>query len=252
MTDETNTPAIGDNSADALKTLRSELKKLGQMEGLGSASRPTAAKRLVDAAFDGLAKEGDAEEFYGDYLAGMITAGKKSPLTSVGGASEKVQISKFRQFIKVGMLPGVDARELMDRVAAHLAASKSAEVATVAPFEAMLSAARVQLAQPDVDLTDEQVAQCVDKPERASKEEIEKLIDVFRKAAKLNETMPAPSGEAALQAMRDWIEEKGGVIPPMTKQEKELAAFHAQAAKFGYAPQRRAPGQIDDASFAAE
>lgn len=252
MTDHTDTdtdatiPAVGDNSEVALKTLRAELKKLGASEGIGSASRPLAAKRLVDAAYDGLAKEGDAEQFYGDYQSGLIAAGKKSVFAVSAAAGEKVQISKFRQFIKVGMLPGVDARELMTRVEEHLASSKTAEIATVAPFDAMLNAARMQLNQPDTDLTDEQVAACVDKPERASKEEIEKLIDVFRKVAKLNETMPAPSGEATLQAMRDWIEEKGGVIPPMTKQEKELAAFQAQAARFGYAPQ----GQRDTSGAA--
>ena len=222
----------GSNSAKTMADLKKDIRKFGSSEALGSAMRPIAAKTLVEAAYDGLAKEGDAEELYAEYQAGMTAVGRKNPLT-VGDASEKVQISKFRQFIKVGMLPGVDARELMRRTSDAINAHKTAGAKINIPFDCLLNAARKQIASPDTDLTDAEIDACVLKAEAAKKEEIDKLIDLYKKSVKLEETLKAPSLHSATLALKDAITEAGGEVPPMTKEEKEKAAFLAQAAKFG-------------------
>jgi hypothetical protein len=228
---EADTGNAGDNSQKALNALRGDLRKYGQAEALGSASRPIAARRIVDAAYDGLLKEGDAEMVYGEYQSGMVAVGKKNPLTAQGNG-EKVQISKFRQFIKVGMLPGVDARDLMQRVSDCVASLKAAGEKIQIPFDCMLNAARIQLSQPDVDLTDEQVTSCVAVAEKAAKEDLDKLIDLYRKAHKLAEALPPMA--ASVDALRDAIVECGGEVPAVTKAEKEAAEFAAKAAQFGY------------------
>lgn len=236
MTANPNTAdgAEGSNGAETtLNDLKKDMRKYGSAEALGSASRPIAARRIVDAAYDGLLKEGDAEMIYGEYQAGLVAVGKKNPLTGISD-SEKVQVSKFRQFIKVGMLPGVDARDLMQRTSNYINDAKLAGAKIFAPFDALLNAAREQMKTPDVELTDDQIAACVNRPEKASKENIDKLIDLYKKTVKMNEAMPMPSIQAAVLDLKDAITEAGGVVPPMTKDEKEAAEFAAKAAKFGY------------------
>jgi hypothetical protein len=223
----------GHNSEAPMKALRAELRKYGQAEALGSASRPTAAVRLVDAAFDGLIGEGDAESVYGEYQAGMVSVGKRNALTA-NASSEKVQVSKFRQFIKVGMLPGVDARDVMARAGKVIEDLKKAEVKMYAPFDALLNVARKQMETPEIALTDEQIQALVSKPEPKDKELLDKLIAAYKSTYKVNEEAKMPSTAAAVQALADAISEAGGDVPPMTKAEKEHAAFMAQAAKYGF------------------
>ena len=233
MTTTGEAPAAGDNSKNAMKDFDAAMRKYGQAEALGQASRPTAGIAIVAAAYDGLLKEGDAPHVYGEYQAGIVAVSKKNPLTP-GGSSEAVQVSKFRQLIKVGMLPGVDARDLMRRVTEHVSACKAADIKINSPFDAMVSAARMQIGQPDVDLSDEQVATCVEKAEARTKEGLEKLIDAYKRDHKLSTELNIPSLHAAVQCLADAIVEAGGEVPPMTKEGKDKAAFMAQAAKYGF------------------
>jgi len=224
----TNTsPAAGSNIETHLEALRGKLKSLGAADGKGSASRPEAGLRLVDAAYDGTIDENDAAEMFASYAAGVAAAAKSNPLvTSVGDAdqkSAKQQISKFRQFIKVGALPSVDARDVMRRA---VQASKDLEASgtkTYSRFDAMLNVAREQIKQPDEPLTDDQITACVVKPESGDKSEIDKLIAAYKAAHRLAEAIPMPSTLAAADCYRDAIVEAGGEVPPMTKEEKAEA-----------------------------
>lgn len=225
-------PGAGDNSQSVMDKLRADLRKYGSAEALGTASRPTAARRLVDAAFDGLAKEGDAETLYGEYQRGMVAVGKKNPLTA-NDTSEKIQISKFRQFIKVGMLPGIDARDLMQRASDRIAAMKMAEVKVLAPFDALLNVAREQMKQTEDLLTDEQIDAAICKPEAKTKETLDKLIAAYKVAHKLADETKMEEVAAARDAYATAITEAGGDVPPMTKDEKARAEFMKQAAAFG-------------------
>jgi len=236
------TAGEGHNSEAPLKALKAEMRRYGQAEALGSASRPTAGLRLVSAAFDGLIGEGDAEMTYAEYQSGMVSVGKKNSLVS-NAASEKVQVSKFRQFIKVGMLPGVDARDVMDRATKVIEALRAADVKIYPPFDALLNVAREQMKQPDDALTDAQIEALASKPEAKSKELLDKLIAAYKSTYKVNEEAKLPGTAAAVQSLADAIVECGGDVPPMTKEEKERAEFMAKAAKFGYAPQSEAPVQ---------
>jgi hypothetical protein len=223
----TMTNATTSNIETHLSALRSKLKSLGAMEGKGSASRPEAGLRLVDAAYDGFIDEDDAAALYAEYVAGTAASAKNNPLVTCQGDTEqksaKQQISKFRQFIKVGMLPEVDARDVMRRAVQISKDLEAAGTKTYSRFDAMLNVAREQVKQVDTPLTDEQINACVVKPDSKEKDEVEKLIAAFKAAYKLAETIPMPQTEAARDMYRDAIVEAGGEVPPMTKDEKKAA-----------------------------
>lgn len=217
----------GSNIDTHLSALRSKLKSLGAADGKGSASRPEAALRLVNAAYDGLIDEDEAGPLFAEYAAGIAAAAKNNPLvTSQGDAeqkSAKQQISKFRQFIKVGMLPAVDSRDVMQRAVQTSKDLEASGTKTYSRFDGMLNVAREQIKQPDEALTDEQINSCIVKPEAGEKTEMDKLIAAYKAAHKLAETIPMPQTEAAVSSYRDAITEAGGEVPPMTKEEKKEA-----------------------------
>lgn len=231
-TQSDDTAGAGHNSEGADKAFRAQLRRFGQAEAMGSASRPLAAALLVERAYDGGVREGDAEACYAEYQAGLNSVAKKNPLTSQSG-SEKVQISKFRQFIKLGMLPAVDGRDVMSRTGKAIEGLKQAEAKIVSPFDAMLAVARKQIGQPEVPLTDAEIEAICTKPEKQDKEYLDKLIAAYKSVYKINADTPAPATAAAVQNLADAITEAGGDLPAMTKAEKERAEFMAQAAKFG-------------------
>lgn len=237
-----NTPAaasIGDNSDKLRADLASKLRSLGASEGKGSASRPEAAMRLVDAAFDGLIDERDAPGMFAEYTSGVANAASKNPLVTSQGndaeqASAKQQISKFRQFIKCGMLPAIDTRDTMARAARICKDLDATDAKTYSRFDALLNVARAQVAEPETLLSDEQITAAVMKPEPAEKDAIAKLIAAYKAASKLAETIPMPQTQAAADDYREAILEAGGEVPPITKEEKEQAAFMKKAAMMGF------------------
>lgn len=218
----------GSNIETHLTELRGKLKSLGAAEGKGSASRPEAALRLVGAAYDGYIGEDDAAEMFSVYAAGTAAAAKNNPMVSAPGGdaaqkSAKQQISKFRQFIKAGSLPAVDARDVLNRAVQISKDLESAGVKTYSRFDGMLNVAREQIKQPDEELTDDQINDLICKPETAEKDDLDKLIAAYKSAHKLAENIPTPQTEAARDAYRDAINEAGGDVPPMTKEEKKEA-----------------------------
>lgn len=233
----TNTATIGDNIETAVAALKSKLKSLGAADGKGSASRPEAALQLVHAAWDGSIDENDATELFAEYASGVANAAKTNPLVTSAGDPEqksaKQQISKFRQFIKVGSLPQIDAREVMGRAVRISKDMEASGTKTYSRFDAMLNVARVQVGQPDTPLTDEQINAAVVKPESAEKGDMDKLIAAYKSAYKLAETIPLPQTQAAVDSYRDAIVEAGGDVPPMTKEEREEANAMAFLAKRG-------------------
>lgn len=228
MTNQTHTPGPGDNIEGALTELRNKLRTLGASDAKGGASRPEAAMRLVAAAYDGTIDERQADELYAAYAAGIATAAKNNPLVGKlsGDAEQKSttqQVSKFRQFIKMGGLPSVDSREVIDRAVRISKDTEAAGVKTYPRFDAMLNVARAQIKQPDEALSDETIEGLVCRPETAEKDDMAKLVAAYKAAYKLAETIPMPGTTAACDAYRDAIVEAGGEVPPMTKEEKAAA-----------------------------
>lgn len=244
MTTTTNTPAntaplAGDNIETGLDKLSKHLTSLGRSEGKGSASRPSAALALADAAREGLIDEDYADSAFAAYARGTADAAKGNPLvTATGNAdqkSAKQQISKFRQFIRAGALPGVDAPSVL-RQAAEISKDLAASGTKVySVFDGMLSVAREQIKQPDEALSPERISEIVTKPDTKDKSEIDKLIDLYKRTHKMWEKDFPNNGhmESAVHDLADAIKEAGGDVPAMTDEQKEEAAALAFLAKRG-------------------
>jgi len=238
MTNQSNIQPLYDA---ALATM----KKLGASEGEGSMSRSKAALQLAER--EGVVDEDDAKEMYAVYLDGVKSVGiNKSgpkPDASLVDNSTKVQVSKFRQVIKMGALPILN--DPFDSAAGML--KRATEIALTlkgnedgpkvkSPFDAMLDVARAQLETPDTKLTDEQITACVCKPDKADKGEIEKLAAAYKSLHKIASDYPRPETDLALADLKAAIVEAGGEVPAMTKDEKEAAQAMAFLAKRGMVP----------------
>lgn len=230
------TAGAGDNSEGRLDKILGKMALLGKAEAIGSGSRRDAGIALTEAAFAGDIDEDDAEPCYDKY---QLEAAKQASKKHLTGGSDNVksrtaQISKFRAFIKVGMLPDVDGREVLARAVAIASDLASSGTKVLSDFEALRTVCVAQIAQPDTALTEEQISAAVSKKEAGDKDEMAKLVAAYKAAHKLNADLALPGTEAAVKGYADAIVELGGDVPAMTKEEKEMAAFMAKAATLGF------------------
>jgi hypothetical protein len=232
------------NIQPAYDAVLKELEKLGATEGEGSMSRSKAAIRLAEAAREGVVDEDDAKEAYAVYQSGSAKVGMNKsgpkPDASLVDNSTKVQVSKFRQIIKMGALPVLN--DPFDSAAVML--KRATDIANTlrgnedgpkvkSPFDAMLDVARAQLETPEVKLIDEQITACVCKPETKDKGELEKLAAAYKSLYKIAADYPRPETDLAVADLKAAIVEAGGEVPAMTKEEKEAAQAMAFLAKRG-------------------
>lgn len=225
----------GSNSVGRLDKIKARMGLLGKAEAVGAGSRRDAGLALTSDAYDGTIAEGDAEVCYDAYQGELGKVAAKKHLTIGDNVkSRTAQISKFRAFIKIGMLPDVDGREVLAR--ATLIAEQVAAGGTKvhSPFEALRTVCVAQCGQPAEALTDEQISAAVSKSETAEKDEMAKLVSAYKAAHKLNADLGLPGTDAAVKAYGDAITELGGDLPPMTKEEKAQASFMAKAATMGF------------------
>ena len=141
-------------------------------------------------------------------------------------------MSKFRSFIKLGMLPQVDGRNVLARSVALIEQIASAGTKVLSPFDALKAVCTAQC-DSDSELTDEQIAAVVSKPEPAEKDNIAKLVAAYKAMHKMNADMGYAGTDIALQGIADAIIEAGGEVPPVTKEEKKEAEAMAFLAKRG-------------------
>ncbi len=231
-----STSNAGDNSEGRLDKIKAQMGLLGKAEAVGAGSRRDAGIALTAAAYEGTIDEGDAETLYDEYVTSMGKVAAKKHLAGAGDnvKSRTAQISKFRAFIKLGAMPDpVDGREVLARAVTIAEQVASTGTKVLSPFEALRTVCVAQVAKPTAPLTDEELSAAVSKPEAGEKDEMAKLVAAYKAAHKLAETIQLPGTQAAVQAYADAIVEMGGEVPAMTKEEKEMAAFLAQAAKFG-------------------
>ncbi len=232
-----NTASAGDNSEGRLDKIKAKMGLLGKAEAVGAGSRRDAGIALTEAAYAGDIDEDDAETLYDAYQIDYGRLAAKKHLAGAGdnAKSRTAQISKFRAFIKLGMLPEpVDGRVVLARAVTIAEQVTAGGNKVLSPFEALRTVCVAQIAQPDASLTDEQISAAVSKKEAADKDEMAKLVAAYKAAHKLNADLALPGTEAAVKAYGDAIVELGGDVPAMTKEEKEMAAFMAKAATLGF------------------
>lgn len=233
----TTAAAAGDNSVTRLDKILAEMEAKGKAEAVGEGSRRDAAIALTHAAYAGDIDEDDAEVCYDAYQTALAKVVERKHLAGVGDnvKSRTAQISKFRAFIKIGMMPEpIDGREVLARATLIAKQIALAGNKVMSPFEALRTVCVAQVAQPDAPLTDEQISAAVSKNEPAEKDLLAKLVAAYRTAYKINT-------DAGMQETQDIVDSIATAIrtidedavPAMTKEEKADLAFKTEARKRG-------------------
>lgn len=229
------------NREAIMKAIDAKIAKLARDEVDGAAARPKFARMLCEAAAVGDLDEDDAAHCYQTYLTAQAQRARGNlNVREPNKDSLKAQASKFRTFIKLGKLEGIidvvgpaGLYPRAERIADELARTG---VKVQSPFAAMLTVATRQLENPEVALTDEEIAGYVTKDEPAEKSLLDKLVREHKTISKLVDEAAAggaalPGLDAALQGIADAIVELGGEVP-LTKEQEANAKKMAEAMAF--------------------
>lgn len=221
MTDTTT------NTGLTRANILTEMGAFGRAFGKGQNSRPSAALRFLEAATK-LPDVGpdDASEFYDAF--------QKAAFQSRGIAyapenSYKVQISKFKRFGELAMLPGIDGIDLMNRtcdIIKDLAAMAESPLKGSA-YDNMVDIARRQIKDATAEMTDDQIRAILSEvPDE--KTDLDMVMDAYKKSYRLSEKL-ADHGvdvtyvDQATDAFAAQIKSMDGDLPPMTKEEQAKA-----------------------------
>lgn len=216
-----------------------ELGKFGTAFGKGQNSRPAAAIMCVDAASRNKdVGPDDAETLYTEFSK---AAAKAAGIEYAASASQKVQVSKLKRFLMLGSLPAIDGVDVINRATDKIVElSRRAESPLKgSAYDNMVTVARRQIEQPTVALSDDEIEEILSEtPDE--KTELDMVIDAYKKTYRLSEKL-AEAGmdhqhvDDATELFAAQIKEMGGDLPPMTKEEKQIAKAQSVMAKHGMA-----------------
>jgi hypothetical protein len=214
------------------------IRKLGTESAHSALAKPKMALAIAQARADGLITDDAGSSTYDTYLEGRRAVLAKSALGAGNedGGSYKANVSKNTQIIKAAGLvaAGVDFLDVLARTAAVRENLVKADEKVKAPFDAIVDVARAQLKSPEAALDDDAITGIVRKKEAAEKDLIAKLVDDYKRIYKRAEEFPCQALSDAVANIGDAINEAGGEVPPMTKDEKEAAAAMAFMTKAGF------------------
>ncbi len=203
------------------------IRKLGTQSANSAIAKPMAAIAIAQARADGILTDDSGEACYAVYLEGRKQVLSKNAL----GAGEddstsfKANVSKFTQIIKAAGLvaTGIDFIDVINTATNEREnLAKSGEKVKPA-FDAYVDLARAQLKEPTVQLTEEQITGIVRKKEAAEKDLVDKLIAAYKTARKLGDDFPCKPMADVVEGYKHAIEEAGGEVPPVGKEEKAAA-----------------------------
>lgn len=245
-----NENLVNDNRlADGVKIIR----ELGRDAALGKDSLPKLAFQVTKMAQDGvidLEKKwqdpvdaskmfDDAEYLFGEYAK---AEGKKAIHERTAGGL-KANVSKLRQLITFGVMTTIDPSSVLERAVKVRSEMIDQGEKVKAAYASYVDVARVQIANSDDELTDEQLTAAIRKP-AAKDPEVEKILRGVYK--KLENLISGEKGvkddselvEQAFNAVRDRLSE----IDQVNKAEDAEntlatltpAARSALLAKLGY------------------
>lgn len=220
------------NLEAARQQMFEDAKALGENEGRGAVSRATLAVQMVEWAHQGLADVTDAETFYDAYMGRAADlqetfGGTKKQANEANG--RKQNVSKFRQFLKMGGNKKFDPTAVIYDAAKLVKEERAKGTIKFAPFDALLNIARKQNHDDYCEdpLPQEVMLTCNQPKVRDDRIEADLLDAHKRKLEKLAEDYPSPEVDEAIEGLAARIEELGGT----TKQQKEAAKVAAKKAK---------------------
>lgn len=228
----------GNNLAPMLKDLNKLLKSLGADSIKSTLAKPRMAIAICRAAADGVIGEDDAEATYNAYLDGRrAETGKNTMAEGHADGKPKSNISKNMKIIQLGLLPKVDGPALLERVndlRVNAIRTGGDDLKVKPTFDCFVDAARAQLAQPNEELTDEQINGIVIKPEGKENTLLDNLIADHKRLNKRLEELPSAAIENAIRCIEDAMcEINGGKLPPLSKEDKKAEEAMAFLRKMG-------------------
>lgn len=225
------TPAsAGGNRAAIQAAMFQEIDDLGEIEGKGGNARATLGVRCVEWAADGTADVGDAAPIYDKYIqkaqtVASVFGGLKQKKDPEQG--RKQNVSKMRQFLKMGGLKTIDPVRVINQAAGVVKDERAKGTIAHSPFDALLNIARKQCANTQTEMTRDEMIACNQPRAPGDVAEADYLATILAKLEKHKEQWGGTDEtEEAMSQVSARIEELGG-----TTAQKKVAAAAAEKAK---------------------
>ncbi len=239
------------NTEFTVETVKKLIKQAGEAAGTGENSRPLAASVMVRAAsqlteFENKKEHDDkAKEYYGIFHKGFA---RMKPLSVVNEKSLKVQISKFKVFIRLGTTAGIDGvavfYEALEAIK-EVSAEPGSPLSPVA-YDNLISIARAQIRDAAKgQLTREEMKDIIRKEASDDKTALEKLVAAIKTLEKLASEVDLVNSpvEDVYHTLKDWAKENGAVFKDKNETKAELSVKKmTQAEKLAFVAQLKAEG----------
>jgi hypothetical protein len=134
-----------------------------------------------------------------------------------------VQVSKFKAFLRLGALPAVDGVKVFDtavKVIKELSQQKDNPLKGTA-YDNLLFVARKQCDSPQHELDEDEIRRVVTPKVTDEKTAMDKLIDAYKKVAKLHDDIPSKALEDAIYCLEQAIVVGYGEVPDLNKKSKK-------------------------------
>lgn len=226
---------VGNNRAAAQSQMFSEIDALGEIEGRAGNSRSVLAVRCVEWAAQGVADVSDAAPIYDRYIKkaediAAVFGGLKAKKDPESGYKQNV--SKVRQFLKMGGLKTIDPVRVINIAAAVVKDARSKGTIGCAPFDALLNIARKQCTQTQTELTADEMLECNQRRAPGDVIEADALGLVVGALEKYERAFGAQQETTeALEQLSSRIESLGGTTAQKKERERARKKAEKDAAK---------------------
>jgi hypothetical protein len=151
------------NREIAQERMFAEIDELATTEGVGANARAILGVRCVEWSAGGDADVGDAKPIYERYISHVADASNPFGGLRIKGDKEsgtKQNVSKFRQFLKMGGLRTIDPVSVIHRAQGVVKEERLKGTIAYGPFDALLNIARRQCVQTQSELTRDEMIDC--------------------------------------------------------------------------------------------
>lgn len=190
-----------------------EMKTLGEEHGSGMVSRPRAAMKALEASVDSLITPKEAKEVWTVFQQASAKA-KGIEYKQEGSFTQ--QVSKFKNFLVLGQMNGLDVIDVMNRTIGIIQSLAKGDDTRKAmggsAYDKMIAIAKAQLKSELSELTDEEIMSIL-MPDKKERDEEAILRGVARTLTRVVEggkdgpAYPSPQSEQALKAVVNRLDE---------------------------------------------
>lgn len=217
--------SAGGNMANRQDQMYREIDELAKTEGSGANSRAHLGVKCVEWSAGGIADVGDAKPIYERYIGqvqDVASAFGGLKIQNNPDSGLKQNVSKIRQFLKMGGLKTIDPVAVINTAAAVVKDARLKGKIGYGPFDALLNIARAQCGQTQTALTDEEmiaVNQPKDRPDLLEADDLGKIAAAI--TAHVDKFGEATETTEALTQIEAKIEQLGGTTAQKKEKERQ-------------------------------